>query len=451
MPKFFKSFLLLLLLCLACVRTAQAQDEVSLDKIVAVVDGEIILESEVNAWVFQALQRQQLKEQPSDELVSRLWAAGINELIDQKVMLSHAKRDTTIKITDAQVNSQLDQRINGVVQQIGGEDKFELAYGKSVLQAKNDLQDNIKNELIVQEFSQRKVHQITISPREVETWFKRIPTDSLPTIPELVRLAHIVRMPEIPASAKADARRIASALRDSILTGRSTLEKLAAKFTDDTGSRQTGGRGQARLGELVPEFAAIASTLAPGGISQVFETQFGMHIMRVNSLRGDFLDYSHILIKVSDRGANPTPAVNFLKAVRDSIITQGLPFELMAKRHSQDRSSADVGGYVIKSQDSSRDLVLESLSPRWRLTVNKTELDKISEPFETELDDGRKAWHIVWLQKRKPAHRINLQDDFTLIEEQAMNDKRNKILAEWIQRLRKGVYIQNFVETEKTN
>lgn len=442
----FKRLKLIFTFLLLLPSWALAQEEISLDKIVAVVDGEIVLESEVNARVFQMLQRQQVE--PTDELIAQLWSAAFNELIDQGVLLSHAKRDTTIKITDANVNQQLEQRISNIVAQIGGEDKFELAYGKSVLQAKNDLQENIKHELMVQEFTQRKIQQITISPREVATWFKRIPTDSLPTIPELVRLAHIVRMPDIPKSAKDFSRNMATALRDSILTGRSTLEKLATKYTDDPGSKSTGGRGQARLGELVPEFAAVASTLSPGGISQVFETQFGMHIMRVNSLRGDFLDYSHILIKVSDRNANPTNAINFLKAVRDSIETQQIPFELMAKRHSQERSSADVGGYVIKSQDSTRDLVLESMSPRWRLTISKLEIDKLSEPVETELEDGRKAWHIVWLQKKKAAHRISLEDDFALIEEQALNDKRNRILAEWVQRLRKGVYIQTMIEDE---
>ncbi|MBL7978953.1 MAG: peptidylprolyl isomerase [Bacteroidetes Order II. Incertae sedis bacterium] len=416
------------------------QNEVQLDRIVAVVDGEIILFSEVNALVYNILQQQNQK--PTDFLVRQYYNNALQELVNQKVLYSHAERDTTIKVSDDRVNQELDRRMRGLIDQVGGEDRFEMEYGKSILQAKNDFRENVRQQIKANEFQEKKLSQIKISPREVERWFKRIPQDSLPTLPETVRMSHIVRLPDIPATARDEARRIASALRDSILTGRSKLENLARRYTDDPGSRNTGGRGRAKLSQLVPEFGAVASSLAPGGISQVFESQFGMHVMRVNTLQGEMLDYSHILIKINDRNANPTNAIAFLKTLRDSINTRKVTFEALAKRHSQDPQSASLGGAVINFQTGSRDLALESLNPRWRVTLNKLEPGQLSEPLETELLDGRKAWHIVWLQKRSGAHTVNLQDDYQIIEQQALNDKKAQVMTEWLERLRQGVYIK---------
>ncbi len=418
----------------------QAQNEVQLDRIVAVVDGEIVLFSEVNALVYNIIQQQ--NQRPTDTLVRQLFNDALQELINQKVLYSHAARDTTIKMTDDRVNQELERRMRGLIDQVGGEDRFEIEYGKSILQAKNDFRENVRQQLMANEFQEKKLNPIKISPREVEAWFKRIPQDSLPRLPESVRLSHIVRLPDIPASARDEARRIATALRDSILTGRSKLENLARRYTDDPGSRNTGGRGRAKLSQLVPEFGAVASSMAPGGISQVFESQFGMHVMRVNSLQGDMLDYSHILIKINDRNANPANAIAFLKTLRDSINTRRVTFEAIAKRHSQDPQSSSFGGAVINFQTGSRDLALESLNPRWRVTLSKLEPGQLSEPLETELLDGRKAWHIVWLQKRTEAHTVNLKDDYQIIEQQALNDKKAQVMREWLDRLREGVYVK---------
>lgn len=435
-------FIFPVLIALLFVPSLRAQEDVILDRIVATVDGNIILESQVHAFVWNILQQEKL--QPTDQNVTKFWPIALEELINQKVVYAHAERDTTIKLGDDRVNQELDRRVQSLIDQVGGEDRFQIEYGKSVLEAKNDFREDVRQQLKASELQQKKMGTIKISPTEVTTWFKKIPQDSLPQMPQTVRVSHIVRLPEIPASAKNEARRIASALRDSVLTGRSKLEKLAQKYTDDPGSRNTGGRGRARLSQLVPEFSAIASTLPPGALSQVFETQFGMHIMRVNSLQGDMLDYSHILIKVNERGANPAKAIELLKSVRDSIQTKKLTFEALAKRHSQDPQSSALGGALMNFQSGSRELALDALSPRWRITLNKMDVGQISEPIETELLDGRKAWHIVWLQKRTPAHTLNLNDDYALIEQQALNEKRARMMGEWVQRLREGVYIRRF-------
>lgn len=409
------------------------------DRIVADVDGEIILDSEVNALVFSALREQRI--QPTQAIVSQFWKEALQELINQKVLLSAAKQDTTLKVEDRMVEDRLDRQINQMSEQMGGTDKLEAEYGKSVMQIKSDYRDIVRDQLLMQQFRSKRTDNVKITPSEVRDYFNKLPLDSIPPIPETVRIAHIVRLPKISETARNNARMMAQVVRDSLLAGK-RIEDLAKRYSDDPGSKNTGGRGTAKLSELVPEFSAIATLLPRGAISQVFETQFGMHVMRVNSLEGDQLDYSHVLIKIDDRNADPTEAVAFLKQLRDSIITHQVPFEAIAKRQSQDPNSAPFGGYVINPQSGARDLNLAALTPSWKRALAKIQVGQISEPEATELSDDRRAWHIVLLQKKTPSHKLNLNDDYKTIEDVALQSKQEQVLQTLVNRLRQKTYIR---------
>lgn len=416
-----------------------AQNANVVDRIVADVDGEIILDSEVNALVYNALREQNM--QPTQELVMQIWQDALNELINQKVLLSAAKQDTTLKVEESEVDQRLDRQINQMISQLGGTEKLEAEYGKSVFQIKADYRDIMRDQILVQQYRSKRIEGLKITPSEVRDYFNKLPLDSIPPIPETARLAHIVRLPKILDTAKNNARMLAQAVRDSLLAGK-RIEDLAKRYSDDPGSKNAGGRGQAKLSELVPEFSAVASSLPRGAYSQVFETQFGMHVMRVNSLVGDQLDYSHVLIKIDDRNADPTEANAFLKQLRDSILTHKVPFEAIAKRHSQDPSSAPFGGYVINPQSGARDLNIAALSPSWKRALAKISTGQLSEPEVTELSDGRKAWHIVLIQKKTPSHKLNLNDDYQTIEDVALQSKQEQVLQRLIVRLRQQTYIR---------
>ena len=415
---------------------AMAQENEVIDEIVAIVDGEIILRSEVNALVLNLNQQQKVP------ITEALWGQVLNELIDQKVMLVQAEADTTVTVSEDQVNQELDTRIARLSQQVGGEQKLEEVYGKPVLQIKDELRDNIREQLLTTTFERMKFQNVRVTPSEVRTWFHQFPTDSLPTIPEIVRVAHIVRRPAIDPAAKQEAMDLITTIRDSVVNTTAIIEDLA-KFSDDPGSAQNGGRYQnMKLSEVVPEFGAVASTLEPNEISQVFETSFGLHFMRLNSRIGDVIDFNHILIRIDDSRVNAEPAIEYLNTLRDSILVHKVPFEQLAKRHSEDPFSASIGGAVMDPRSQERDLVLDALGPLWKQTISQMEVGDISEPADTELLDSRKALHIVRLQKHVPEHTVSLETDYERIEQLATQEKRTRLRRAWLDRLRASAYIR---------
>jgi peptidyl-prolyl cis-trans isomerase SurA len=315
-----------------------------------------------------------------------------------------------------------------------------------MFQIRDELRDGVREQLLTNTFQQAKLQTVKVTPSEVRAWFNEFPTDSLPTLPEIVRVAHIVKLPELNPEAKQEAMDLITTIRDSIIQTDATIEELA-KFSDDPGSAQQGGRiSNIKLSELVPEFGAIASRLEPGTLSEPFETSFGLHIMRLNSRVGDVIDFNHILIQIDDSKVNLEPARKALVHLRDSLINNSIPFERMAKAHSDEPRSAAQGGFVTDPQSGERDLVLEALGPSWQSTLRNLKQGEISEPEETELLDGRKAMHIVMLQKRVPEHVVNLSTDYERIEQLVTQEKRGRMRQQWLQQLRKDVYIKMLVD-----
>lgn len=428
---------LTLVLSSFCVFPATAQVEQVIDEIVAVVGNDILLASDVDGYVISTMNQQQIPY--SDDL----WRQALEQLVNDKVLVNHAKRDTNLVVSDQQVEQMLDQRIGQMSVRVGGEAVLEEMYGKSVLEIKADFREEFRNQLLADQFRGQKLRSIKATPSDVRTWFEQFPTDSLPTLPDIVQVSHIVRLPEVTEEARNEAREIITAIRDSVVAGRLTMEEMAELFSDDPGSAPNGGLYEdMALSDVVPEFAAVASRSPVGIFSPVFETEFGLHFLRVNARRGERIDYNHILIAFDERKSDPEGALRMLSTLRDSILTHGARFEVLAREFSQEEMSRARGGRVSDPQSGEQNLYIDALGPLWQETLAGLEPDTISEPSEVQLLDGRTAYHIVQLHKRIPEHTVNLETDYALIEQLAMQEKQARVLDEWIDRLKRTVHIE---------
>lgn len=427
--------LLISLLFLGLSTPARAQ---VVDEIVAIVGEEkVLLRSEIDGIV------QSITQQQGATYSDALWYQTLQQLIDQAVLSDHARRDTNIVVTDDQVDQSLNQRIQIMSQQLGSEDKLVEIYGKSIVQIRAELREEVRDRLLAEQYQNTKLRNLRVTPTEVRDWFAQFPADSLPVLPPIVRVSHIVKYPELLPEAREEALEIIGAIRDSITTGVSTLEDLARRYSEDSGSAQTGGRYESMaLGDLVPEFAAIAARIDPGELSQPFQSPFGFHILRVNERVGDVIDFSHILINIDKSRSDPAKAIAELEVLRDSILTYDIPFELMARRHSEEEASSEIGGRVVDPNSGERDLFVDALGPEWKTTTDTLKVGQISQPAEVTLLDGNLAWHIVLLQRKLPTHRVNIETDYARIESLAMDNKRTVEMRRWLDLLREDVFIE---------
>jgi peptidyl-prolyl cis-trans isomerase SurA len=432
--------LLVLLVLLAAPARAQIVPGTVLDEVVAVVGDEPVLESEVTSLAVTVAEGGAVNDEA--------WSRALDEIVNQLVLAARAEEDTTIVVGEEQVDQQLDARIAQLARQAGGETALEAYYGMPVEEIRTRFRDDVRRQLLAQQYQSRRLREVTITPSEVRAWFAQIPPDEVPEVPELVRVAHVVKVPEPDEAARAEARAFVEALRDSILAGQATIEDLARRHTDDRGSAARGGLYEnVSTGDLVPEFGLVAGTLEPGGLSNVFETSFGFHVMRLNDRRGDLISFNHILIMVDDADLDPAAAIAELGVLRDSVVVHGVPFEGIAKRHSEDPYSAGRGGNLTDLRTGDRDLQPDLLGELWQATLDTLEAGEVSAPAEVRLADDTRAWHIVLLQRRTPPHRLDPDTDYALLSQYALRDKQARVLAEWLRDLRQTVYVE--VKTDR--
>lgn len=428
----------LLLLTAAGAVAQPVQPGQRLDGIAAVVGEQVVLYSEVDALVAQTTQG---REAPPE-----LWSRALDRLVDQRVVIAKARQDTTLGVTDDIVSQELDRRIQQLAAQVGGEAALAQAYGRTIEEVRASLRDDVRDEILLQQYQGRRLREVQITPGEVREWFETIPEAERPMVPELVRVAHVVRLPEADGAAQAATRARAEALRDSIVSGAATIEELANRYSDDPGNTNRDGTQNGglyttlRLSDLEPRFQAAAAAAEIGAVSPVFETPFGYHVLRVNEREGDRISFNHILLEVEVGEEATAQAREFLSVLRDSI-QAGTPFEAIARRHSEDPASAYRGGYVSVPQTRSRDLAVEGLGPQWQATLDTLEVGEISEPGPVTLADGTEAVHIVLLQRRTPEHPLSVDDDYALLSQYALQEKQNEVLADWVGDLRRSVYV----------
>lgn len=398
--------------------------QILIDRIVAVVDKEIITESELNDRVtFVAMQNR------IDPNQAGLRKQVLDALITEKLILAQALIDS-IEVTDDEVTRALDQRISEFVRQIGSEARVEKIYGKPISRIKREYRSEIKNQILVQKIRQQRESSISVSPHEVKEFFTSY-KDSLPQVPESFELSHIYMVPKPDTAVEAKTRAIMQAILDSIRAGGDFAE-FAKRYSTDATAANGGDLGWAKRGDYVREFEETAFGLKENEISGIVKTQFGFHILQLLGRRGESVHVRHILLKIEKGPASDSATVQTLRDIRARAL-KGESFAELARKYSEDEDTKAVGGDLGV-------LTIDQLQPDFASQVKDMKKCDISEPLRTIVGSSY-GFHIIWMRDRKAAHDMNLQDDYNRIEQLALYVKRNKLNTEWIDELKKTIYV----------
>lgn len=450
MNKTSASFLSLLIAFVSILSSAgwaqSSNGKKTLDRIVAVVNDQIVLKSDIDQQVADYMLQLRRQSGQDVEFSKDLWYSVLENIIERYVLLEKAKEDS-ITVTDLQVDQNINQRIEQVVGQLGSEEAVERQLGKSIVQLRADLRESYREEMIVQQYRQQKMQNVGITRPEVKEYFNKIPADSLPTIPEQASLSQIVKVPPPLEDAEQAARTLAQNLRDSIVVHGKSIEELARKYSDGPSGPSGGKLSLIPVDNLVPSYSAAASALQPGEISEVVETQYGFHVIRLNKRVGDQIDTNHILISIDEESYDEQAAIDSLMAIRDSVLNNtDITFAEMARKYSDDPKTAPQGGRLLDPQTGNRLIPITRLDPAlYRIVLLLEEQGDISEPkpFNTGSETGSEtAYRIVRLDNRIEEHVANLEQDYDGIKNAALQEKQYKVLREWIDGLREEVYIE---------
>jgi peptidyl-prolyl cis-trans isomerase SurA len=394
------------------------------DKVVAVVDDDPILASEIEAYAQFVMQqdKRQLNENEAEKLRSQI----LSELIDRRVLLAQARKDSIV-VEDREVDQELQSRLDKEIENLGSVEKLEQAYGRPLRQLKRDLRDRIREGMMIDRVKYQKQQQITVTRGDVEAFWNAY-QDSLPELPEAVKIRHILRNLRPSTNARQAALDRTWELYNEIKGGKD-FEEVARESSDDPGTASKGGDlGETNRGDLVPAFEEVAFQMNDGDISEPVETSFGFHIIRLDWRHGEKIHAHHILVRLKTAGVDEEEAKAFLDSLRTRILA-GESFVDLAKQYSDDKDSAPAGGLLGWYE-------LANLPSDFRNAIQGLQTNDISEPFISEF-----GAHIIQVVDRQDKRKMSLAQDWDRIELMAKNQKQEKVFQDWIDKLRQQVYI----------
>ncbi len=399
-----------------------------IDKVIAVVADEIVLQSELEASVIEFARR-------GDPIDANTRCVIFEDLLFKKLLLNQAALDSVV-VSEDQINGEIGRRIQYFVQQIGSEEKLEEFYGKSIPEIRDEFHDLIKDQMLIQQMQGSITSDVDISPKEIKVFFHAIPKDSLPFVNSEVVVEHIVVDPVIGEEEKNYSREKLEGFRTRILAGED-FGTLAFLYSQDPGSaRKNGELGFMERGSLVKEFAAVAFSIQPGQVSEVFETEYGFHIIQLIERRGQQSNVRHILLKPNISQKDLISAKTMLDSLKQQIMTNdSLRFEVMAARYSDDKSTRMNGGKMINPETGSTSFEVDQISkvdPSLFFVLDKMKPGEISDPVIFQKFDGSQSYRIVKLVSVTEAHRANLKDDYLRIQGAAKSEKEKEAVDKWI-------------------
>lgn len=426
-----------LLIIIVQVQAQTIPQKKSLDKIAAVVGGTIILQSDLEMQYAQYL----AQGNPESEDAR---CSFLQQILAQKLLSQQAVIDS-VTVTDDQVDSEIDRRLRTMIARAGGQERLEQFLNRSVLQYKDEIRPDIREQLIANKMQGTITENVGITPLEVKRFFDAIPTDSLPYYNTEVQVGEIVVYPKLTKEEKETFHDKAEAMRLRIKGGES-FETLARLYSQDPGSAPEGGDlGFFDRTVMAKEFTAMAFKLKEGEVSPVFETEFGFHILQVVERRGEQVRARHILVKMDAPPASLDRSKAHIDSIYADVVAKKIDFATAASLLSDNNDTKYNGGMMLNTENvQSRSTYIPSdkLEPQVFLTIDTMKVGSFSKPEMFTSQNGKSGYRFLYLKSKSDPHRANMEQDFPKIKEAAFEDKISRTVSEWFEKKRKESYIR---------
>ncbi|MDO4763942.1 MAG: peptidylprolyl isomerase [Flavobacteriaceae bacterium] len=400
---------------------AQLQKGQLIDGVAAVVGNEIILESDI---VEQANYAKQQGMTSTDK------CEFVEGLLNNKLMIYHAKKDTLIPNRSKEIKAQVNQKYEQILSQFPSEKEMLEAYKfKSAVDMKNTIEQIDSDTYYGQSKYARITEKTDITPNEVTDFYNAYKFQ-LPEVKDEVILSQIVMYPKLTEAHKGEIINKLKRIKQDILNGES-FELQARIYSEDEGSASNGGLYQnIPKGRMVKAFEATALNLQEGEISDPIETEYGYHIIQLVKKKGKIYDARHILIKTTPNAEEIAMAKKELQDIKQQILDGKITFKEAAYRYSDDKNTKFNAGILVGSNGSTK-IEKTELPANIAYQIAGYNQGDITEIFEDELN-RRKGVALLRIEESIPAHQLSLETDYDRVKVLALNNKKNQIVEKWI-------------------
>ena len=405
-----------------------AQEDILLDRVSAVVEGRVVLLSDV-VLAANALAAQQKINPTTDlEKYKALLLQSSESMIEQLVIIKMAEVDS-VEVLDKDVERALERQIETIINQSGSKEAAEEALGRKISDFKRAYRDDMKGKLLAERYTATLTSGISITRNEVIDFYNTY-KDSIGSFPTFYKTRHLLLEINPSESSLKEALIKTNKVREEIVLGLS-FEDAAKKYSEDTGSKELGGSlGYVPRGTFVKEFEKAAWTIDLETLSPPVKTKYGYHLIEVLQRTGQKVALRHILISVTtseeDKNLTYKRAASLVKEIKNKE-----DFILKTKELSDDTTSGPKGGYMGMIDLESYQI--KELSD----TIKNIPLNTPSSPVLTQF-----GYHIIWVDEKKEGGPPTLDKNWIDLEQMALNQKKSDWYSTWIEKIKNKFYIK---------
>jgi len=418
--------------------TVKKSKRQKVDGIIATVGDFIILDSDIDlAFIEMESQGVSTKD------ITRCEVLG--SLLEDKLYAHQAIQDSTIVVNDSEINAIMEEKLAVILEQVGGDiNKVVKFYNK-----KNEEEfrtfffEILKNNKLTSEMRAKVIDELEITPEEVRTFFKKIPSDELPSFGAELEVSQIVLEPKVSKEEKQKVIDRLNEIRREVMEDGASFRTRAVIYSDDRGSASNGGFYKInRKTPFVKEFKDVAFGLSEGEISKPFETEFGFHIIFLEKIRGQELELRHILMtpKISDAALQE--AKERAQVLRKRIVDGEISFADAARSMSDEKETRANGGILLNPKTLDSKFELTRMDPALYTQISNLKDNEVSLPILDEDQRGHKRYKLMMVTNRIDEHTADYSKDYLKIRELALSEKRLEEIGKWTEDKIKETYIK---------
>jgi peptidyl-prolyl cis-trans isomerase SurA len=428
------SFVVLFVILGALMPATAQRKKVVADKIIGMVGDRIVLKTDIDNQIADA-QRQEV------DLPANANCFLMQQLIINKMLAIQAEKDS-LPVSDEEIEADIDNRIRYFIQQYGSREVIEQITGKTIYQFREEMREPIREGKLATAMRNKIVENIKITPTEVKNYYDQIPKDSLRFYETELEIGEIVIYPKAGREMEEYAQDELKDFKRQVEAGEKKFETLASLYTEDPGSKQTGGMYVLNRTDKQwdPTFFNTAMSLKEGQVSRVIKSKFGYHIIQCVLRNGDEVTIRHILKIPRITEPDIVDALFKLDTIRKSLIAGRIKFGEAVSKYSDEEQSKFTGGRKMGS-DGSSIITIDQLEKDIIPVLDTINVGAFSNPIAFTDERGKKGVRLIYLISKTAPHRENLKDDYSKIAARALEEKKEKELEKWFRKNASTFYV----------
>ena len=449
-----KVFLTALAVVLAGAGIYAQKRFVMLDKVVAVVGNSSIMHSEIEQVAQQLVEARRAEGYTSDRDPKN---EALEQLMMQKLLYNQALIDS-VDVNTGDIVQRVEAQVQNMTDEAGSVVELERKSHMPIYHIRELVRRQVEEQTYASAMQNEVISKVKVVPGEVESFYNTTNKEDLPIIAEQYVYAHITKYPKGMDAAKRRTRERLLDMRERIVTGKAQFATLARMYSIDGAAIRGGELEPTTLNGWVKPFADAVEELKPGQVSEVVETQFGLHIIQMIDKRGNLYHCRHIVLRPTYTTDEIVAPMLELDSIANLIRKDSLTFEAAALAHSDDKHSKQNGGIV-----TNHDLLEHYSAFDAKLTATKflkedfgvgggksiddyntiryMKVGDISTAFHTSDMNGNEMCKIIKLVDIIPSHKATLDEDYLRLEQIALQEKQQKVFQQWLDKKIETMYV----------